>query len=631
MSRSEKTSRDARPAFRYIDRMPVQPASPAARQAIQNALQTASRYLQMGNPAGAEAILAPYMAPPVDPYVQNAIGVIRLAQGRPAEALGLFEQAVRREPKESQFIYGLGRALVGLGRDDEALAALNGAIKLEANYIEARFDKGLLLHRMGRLPEAEAVFRDLIRRMPTHTPSKLMLGTVLLHAGRAEDAETPIRKGLAETNDPQMKAHLHANLGLALRLQRKDRESLEHFDQAVRLNPQDPQLQLHRTESLQNLGRHDEAVAVYRAALAKNPADPSLHHGLNDLLWRLDRGGEFLQSYDTAPRTVPLRLGKAFFLIHARRPAEAHDEYAALLKADPADQTAATGVATALSLMGESVRAVEAFDALMARHGATTDLLARAAEPAMRAGDPAKAAWYCEQGLKLSPSDSNCVAMLSIASRMLEDSRDDALNRYDALVREFELEPPDGFSDMESFNHELNAALDRVHPDTREFINQSLRGGTQTPDQIFNTDIALVTRLKRRIDEAVARYIAELPEDAAHPFLTRRARDFRYAGSWSSRLKDCGFHVNHLHPMGWISSCYYVAVPEAARDETAKQGWIKFGEPSFEVPLKTPVRRAIQPTPGKLVLFPSYMWHGTVPFNDKAARTTIAFDVVPNP
>ena len=32
---------------------------------------------------------------------------------------------------------------------------------------------------------------------------------------------------------------------------------------------------------------------------------------------------------------------------------------------------------------------------------------------------------------------------------------------------------------------------------------------------------------------------------------------------------------------------------------------------------------------GRLVLFPSYMWHGTVPFHDAASRTTIAFDAVP--
>jgi hypothetical protein len=72
-------------------------------------------------------------------------------------------------------------------------------------------------------------------------------------------------------------------------------------------------------------------------------------------------------------------------------------------------------------------------------------------------------------------------------------------------------------------------------------------------------------------------------------------------------------------------------VPDAVKDETAIQGWIKFGEPAFDVALKQPIRRAIQPAQGRLVLFPSYTWHGTVPFHDRAARTTIAFDVVPVP
>ncbi len=84
----------------------------------------------------------------------------------------------------------------------------------------------------------------------------------------------------------------------------------------------------------------------------------------------------------------------------------------------------------------------------------------------------------------------------------------------------------------------------------------------------------------------MARYIAELGEDPAHPLLSRRARDFRYAGSWSSRLRDCGFHVNHIHHEGWISSCYYVALPDAVKDESARQGWIKFGEPALEVALE---------------------------------------------
>ena len=79
---------------------------------------------------------------------------------------------------------------------------------------------------------------------------------------------------------------------------------------------------------------------------------------------------------------------------------------------------------------------------------------------------------------------------------------------------------------MASFNAELNASLDRLHPKTREFIDQSLRGGTQTPGHLFPAGLPLVAKLKQRIDEAVARYIAELDENAGHPLLSRRAERF---------------------------------------------------------------------------------------------------------
>ena len=92
-------------------------------------------------------------------------------------------------------------------------------------------------------------------------------------------------------------------------------------------------------------------------------------------------------------------------------------------------------------------------------------------------------------------------------------------------------------------------------------------------------------------------------------------------------MRDQGFHTNHIHPRGWISSVYYVAVPDAVED--GQQGWLKFGEPSFATPMNDTIRRMVKPAPGRLVLFPSYMWHGTVPFRSDTARTTIAFDAVP--
>jgi len=39
--------------------------------------------------------------------------------------------------------------------------------------------------------------------------------------------------------------------------------------------------------------------------------------------------------------------------------------------------------------------------------------------------------------------------------------------------------------------------------------------------------------------------------------------------------------------------------------------------------------RTVKPAVGKLVLFPSYFWHGTVPFASDTNRLTIAFDITP--
>ena len=452
---------------------------------------------------------------------------------------------------------------------------------------------------------------------------------ILLDDARPGEAEAAARNGLAAARELRLKAKLGVQLAQALRQQRKDAEALAVLDQAEALDPALPGLGRHRAETLQHLSRFDDAIAILKQELARMPTDTGLHMDYNAMLYQLGRKDELLQSFDAAPRTRELLLGKAFLLAREGRNQEAQAIYSDLHGRDPSDRLAAIGVAQLLTRTGRHGEAMAMFDALLAQDGSDAKLFSIAAEPALLSGDAQKAAWICERGLARDPHGGACLGMLSIASRMLEDGRDEALNGYDTLVRSYDLEPPAGFSAIETFNAELNASLDRLHPRSGELIDQSLRGGTQTPGQLFPAGLPLVSLLKQRIDEAVARYIAELGDDPLHPLLSRRSKGFRYSGSWSSRLQDSGYHFNHIHPDGWISSCYYVALPQVVADAQAKEGWIKFGEPALDVALKNPIRRTIQPMPGRLVLFPSYTWHGTVPFHDSSARTTIAFDVVP--
>ena len=604
---------------------------PVPSTSVQQVLAAATNALQSGNLMAAESALAPFFNGklPPGPDLANIAGTLRMNQGRPGEAAALFGQAVKAAPREPVFAFNLGLTLSRLGRDEEAETALRAALTSKPDLVPALFELGALLHRTGRLDDAEKNFRQVLRLEPGNAHAALALAAILVDAGRPGEAETAAQGGLAVAVDRRLKAQLHLQLAQALRRQRKDSEALAALNSAEVFDAALPGLARHRIDALQNLNRFDEALAIFEKEIAATPGDPGLHLDYNALLYQLGRSADLMKSYDRAPQSRELRLGKAFLLAREERYEEAHAIYAALRACDADDRLAAIGTAQVLTRMGRHGEAAASFDSVLARHGDEAKLLALAAEPALLGGDPGKAAHLCERGLARDRHSASCLAMLSIASRMMEDGRDEALNRYDSLVRIFDLDPPDGFSSMESFNLELNAVLDRLHPASREFIGQSLRRGTQTPGHLFPAGLPLVNRLKQRIDEAVARFIAEFGEDQSHPLLSRRGRTFRYAGSWSSRLSDSGFHVNHIHPDGWISSCYYVSVPDIVKDDAAKQGWIKFGEPALELALKHPVRRAIQPVQGRLVLFPSYMWHGTLPFHDQAARTTIAFDVVP--
>jgi hypothetical protein len=58
-------------------------------------------------------------------------------------------------------------------------------------------------------------------------------------------------------------------------------------------------------------------------------------------------------------------------------------------------------------------------------------------------------------------------------------------------------------------------------------------------------------------------------------------------------------------------------------------GALTFGVPDVTLGLSLMPRRIVRPKVGQLVLFPSFMWHGTIPFQSQAHRMTVAFDVLP--
>ena len=63
--------------------------------------------------------------------------------------------------------------------------------------------------------------------------------------------------------------------------------------------------------------------------------------------------------------------------------------------------------------------------------------------------------------------------------------------------------------------------------------------------------------------------------------------------------------------------------------ETDPRGWLQFGESGLGLGERERVALRVKPRAGSITLFPSYTWHGTVPFDSAELRVTAPFDVVP--
>jgi hypothetical protein len=209
---------------------------------------------------------------------------------------------------------------------------------------------------------------------------------------------------------------------------------------------------------------------------------------------------------------------------------------------------------------------------------------------------------------------------LSIAWRLLGDPRWEWLEGDPRFIGVYDISaalPP-----LDALAETLRALHRTIH----QPLAQSLRGGTQTEGHLFQRLGPEIRMLRQAVVAAVEEHVAQLPPpQPGHPLLVQRRSPIGFAGSWSVRLTGGGRHVEHVHPAGWLSSALYIALPGDAERGHGEAGWLSLGQVS-NLGVDLPPIRMVEPKPGRLVLFPSTMWHGTRPF-DAGERLSVAFDV----
>jgi uncharacterized protein (TIGR02466 family) len=136
-----------------------------------------------------------------------------------------------------------------------------------------------------------------------------------------------------------------------------------------------------------------------------------------------------------------------------------------------------------------------------------------------------------------------------------------------------------------------------------------------------------LARLEAAMEQALLTYVAAHQQDPDWPRLRPSSVALH---CWGVLLEADGFQKPHLHPDAWLSGVYYAAVPETAASAlVSRAGQLELGRPDPELGFERErPSYFVAPKPGRLVIFPSWLYHSTIPHGCAGARVSIAFDCV---
>ena len=446
---------------------------------------------------------------------------------------------------------------------------------------------GIALDGLGEYDGAINSYRNALKLQPNMPDLHFNLGIVLSNLNRFEEAANSYRKAIA-LNPKFFEAY--GNLGTLMQKQGKLEEAVASYRKAISINA-DARGYFNLGTALRDQGKLDEAIKSYQQAIQLFPNYADAHSNLGETLRDQGNMQEAIKSYQNAlalnPNHPSANYNMAEFLYLAKRYDEAipHFEMSqlddwqersmyCLYKAERFDE-----FKNKLDAIIESGTHTAPFLATLSTHYAIN----------FGVDDPYN---FCKNGLDFV---------------------------YKAAIPE--LSSPN--------SPLLQALLDDINnAEIAERVQGMLHNGKQSagnlfkrPEKSFRTLAELVKKefihYKNKFAGADCELIKSFPEE------------LEFTSSWFVKMRQGGHLDSHIHEIGWISGAVYLAMPSDKK--SPEEGAFEYGTHGDNYPQKHsnfPLG-AVIPNVGEIVLFPSSLFHRTIPFTSNEERICIAFDLKP--
>ena len=144
----------------------------------------AAAYIQAKDVNGAETALSHLLSLAPDDVVATInMGHVKFERGQIDEAVKLYEQAYKAEPKRLDILYTIASAYYLSGRYEDAIKQFDRVLEKDQTHMGAEYFKADAMLKLGKLDEAEEAFKALQTKMPDYRYVKLKLAYIRMMRG----------------------------------------------------------------------------------------------------------------------------------------------------------------------------------------------------------------------------------------------------------------------------------------------------------------------------------------------------------------------------------------------------------------------------------------------------------------
>lgn len=491
-----------------------------------------------------------------------------------------------RYPKSAAVLNLLGMCQQGQGKLREAAASFRKILSLDPSIAELHFNLGAIHTQLNDVKAAMASYRKALQLKPGLSVAHFNLGTLLQQQNQLADAAKHYQQTVQQ--QPNF-FEAWANWGTVLQL-RGDLQAAEQcYRKALTLN-NDARGHFNLGTTLYGQGEHEAAILAFREALH---LDPQFADAWNDI-------GEIYRDQGNMDEAVR--------------------SYRQALQAQPQHARANYNLGECYCLGGQLELAVPYFAA-----SDFADAQERVLQCLYKTGQFDAFKQHLDTLAETTPHHSILLGTLS--THYAINFRQENNYRFCQSPMDFvqhtrieELAAADSPLLQQLLHDITHLAIAERKQGRLYYGKQSAGNLLQRAEPSFQKLAALI----RAKVKAYQKHFAGSQDGLIRLF----PKQLEFASSWYLRMQQGGYLTSHIHEEGWISGCVYLQLPDKCGGH---EGSFEYGTDGDDYPRlhdDFPCRIVDQAV-GDLVLFPSSLFHRTIPFQSDQERVCVAFDIKP--